>query len=906
MKRRNLTMWRYCASIGVLAVLASMQAAADGRISGRVGNQQAGVFFEGAIVRVEELNLETTSRRDGRFRFPRVSSGTYTVSVRYLGADRVTRTLTVGDANVVADFDVGADVPVLESVLVVGQAAGTSAALNKQRASDNLMTAVSSDAIGQFPDTNVGEALQRLPGVSVERDQGEGRYVRIRGLSAQYNSVSINGVRLPSPEAGSRAVALDTIPSDLLESLEVTKALRPDQDADSLGGAIEIKSLSAFDREDAYSSFSAEHSYDEHTEESSPKLAFSASDTFSVGDDTDNVGVATSLSWYDRDFGSDNVETGGDWDFDDGAASIGEFAQRDYTINRERLGAALNVDFRPGENDEYFVRTLYSRYQDDEQRQAVAVEFDADEDDEGNSIDAVTRELKDRIERQKVFSLAIGGGNQINGWRTDYQFGLSRAQQEEPKHISAGAFAAEFAEGLVGVNGARKPRIVAGDDFFAAQNYELDEIELSDTSALDVEKSFKLDLTRDLQFGANPGQLKFGGKVSRRDKSNDEAVWTVSGDGETLAQFNSGEVDYDFNRFGPGIDAGALNEFADAAEQEADAEKSVVEDYDIEEDINAAYAMARVDIGNLRVLGGVRYEATDFRAEGFSWNADDEVATSREHGKDYNHVLPSLHTRYKLGEDTIIRAAYSSSIARPAFEQARPGRLIDGDEIEFGNPDLDALEAQNLDFSIEHYTGRIGVISAGVFFKKIENFIYETNLAGSGEFVDADDAITFVNGDDAQVYGIELNYVQQLSMLPTPWNGLLVSANATFADSEATISRYDEGERIERDITLPSQSDTTANVAIGYENRWLSLRLAANYKSEYVSAVQEDLDVYDDAQAQIDFTARAYVTEQWQVYFKAMNLNDESYYRYLDKAGYNYQYEEYGPTYQLGVRFSNL
>ena len=208
----------------------------------------------------------------------------------------------------------------LQTIQVIGQAASVDKALSRQRAADNIESTTQADDIGDFPDSNVSESLQRLPGVSIERDQGEGRFVRVRGVAPDLNAVKVNGIQVPAPEAGRRAVALDVIPADLLESLTVVKTLTPDMDGNSLGGTVEVNTLSAFDRDGLFYSLSGAGSYDDNTEETSPELAVAASTQFSVGDGEKNFGIAGAVSWGERDFGSDNVETGGAWDFDGGNA----------------------------------------------------------------------------------------------------------------------------------------------------------------------------------------------------------------------------------------------------------------------------------------------------------------------------------------------------------------------------------------------------------------------------------------------------------------------------------------------------------------------------------------------------------------------------------------------------------
>lgn len=191
----------------------------------------------------------------------------------------------------------------VEHVEVVGQAVSIDKALKEQRSSDSVKSVVHADGIGQLPDDNAAEALQRIPGLSVERDQGEGRFVSVRGIAPDLNSVTINGTLVPSPEGDRRAVALDVLPSELVQSLSVVKTLTPDMDANSLGGTIEVESLSAFDHDGLFYSISGEGSHDDNVGKTSPKFSGAFSNRFSLGDGVDNFGVAAALSWQERDFG---------------------------------------------------------------------------------------------------------------------------------------------------------------------------------------------------------------------------------------------------------------------------------------------------------------------------------------------------------------------------------------------------------------------------------------------------------------------------------------------------------------------------------------------------------------------------------------------------------------------------
>ncbi|OZY86891.1 TonB-dependent receptor [Cellvibrio mixtus] len=922
MKNASLTLFnKTCLALVIAGV--AVQAAADGRIEGQIKATDKGIALEGAKVRIKELNREAVSQRDGRFVFADIKPGQYTLETSYIGADNIARAIVVEDLKTTrANFQLQGVSGLVENVIVIGQAAGINKSLNKQRSADNIITAVSADAIGQFPDTNVSESLQRLPGLSIERDQGEGRYVRVRGMSPDYNAVTINGVGVPGPDADRRAVALDVIPSDLLENLTVTKSLTPDMDANSLGGSIDVQSLSAFDRDGFFYQLTAESSFDENTEEYSPKVAATASNQFSIGNGEKNVGIAFGVSSFKRKFGSDNVETGGAWDFEDGEAGLEELEQRDYRITRERSGVTLNLDYKPTDNTDLYWRNLYSEYTDSEIRLANVIEF-FEEDDEGerdgtsvavgefNSAE-VQRELKDRTETQKILSTSLGGQTRLDNWTVDYRVAYSKSSEDEPQNIAGAVFKIDddvIADEAfdVSYSNSKKISLSAPAEFYQSASYKLDEVELSSANTNDESTAVNLDFTRELELGNNAAQLKFGAKHQARNKDNDVTVWASEeflGD-TSLSAFSGSPVDYKLGQFGNQIDADAVKAAIDTLEDNP--EESVIGDYDITEDTSAAYVMGRIDIDNWRLLTGVRYENTDFTADGFSYNSEDEIATAQRFSNSDDYFLPALHIRYSVDDKTQVRAAWTNSVVRPGFAQLSPGTLIEGDEKEFGNPDLKSLESSNLDLGIEHYPGVASVISAFVFYKDIKNFVYDVDLGKTPGYEAFDKAQTFANGKTAELFGIELAASKQFTQLPAPWDGLLIGGNATFVDSTAEIGGYDEGEFIARDIPMPSQSDTSANLMVGYESDLISMRLSANYKSNYLLEVLDTLDAnkdaYVDDQIQLDFSLRYYVTESIKLHFEALNLTDEVYYSYVNTRNYNAQYERYGATYKLGITF---
>lgn len=808
--------------------------------------------------------------------------------------------------------------PEVATIVVRGQAAQVRRALDVQEAADNVISVVHADDIGALPDTNAAEALQRVPGVSIERDQGEGRYVRIRGLGPDLNSVTINGSLVPAPEADSRAVMMDVIPSALVRSLEVQKTLTPDQDANSIGGTVEVKTLSGFDHPGSFLSLEAGAGYDDNSGETSPKLAGTWSDRFLDG----TLGVAAGVSWEKRKFGSDNVETGGKWDFDDaGNALLEEFERRDYQITRERLGGVLNLDWKPAKGQRYFVRTMLSRFTDEEERQAHIIEFDEAQAPGAEGDAESSRELKQRKETQTIQSITLGTEQKFGDWKLDLAFGSSRSGEDTPDHIAGAVFEGNDAFGNVGFRDTKRPDLFGPASLYDANAYSLKEVELARSETTDKEHNLRVDLSHKLVLAdAGEVKFKFGAKASRREKRMDEDIWTFEDLDEdpaslsdaqlAMPNFVNGTVDWRFGQFGPRISAGAVQGLIGGLDRNAyyDEEASRVNDFLIKEDINAGYLQAAWRKGAWYLLGGVRYEGTRLHTEGTGVRDGSFEASTHDH--DYGNWLPALHLRHELDDATSIRAAWTNSVVRPTFGQLAPGFVIDGDEASFGNPDLKPWESSNLDLGIERRLGEAGVVSAYLFNKQIRNFVYATDLAGSGDWIAFDQAETYANGDKATVRGLELAYSQAFKQLPAPWNGLLLGVNATFSQSKATIQRYDAdaGANVSREVSLPSQSDLTANLMLGYEAGPMSVRLAANYKSEYlleVGNVQDARsDQFVDAQTQFDLSARYALGKQTQLVFEVLNIGDEPYYVYSGERSRNAQYEQYGRTYKLGLKFT--
>ncbi len=798
--------------------------------------------------------------------------------------------------------------PLTETVVVTGQRASMRRALAQQQKADNIVSVISSDDIGGLPDKNAAEALARMPGVAVQRDQGEGRYIVVRGMGPDYNAVTINGAAVPSPEAGRRAVALDVLPAGLVRSLEVSKTLMPDQDANSLGGAVEVKSLSAFDLPGKMVSLQGAVGRDQNTGHNSPSASMLLADRYFDG----KLGVAAGLSLERRAFGSDNVETGGGWD--DGQVANLEF--RNYLPQRERKALAVNLDYRPQAGRSLYLRTLLSRFSDDEVRDRLTLSnFRAAPDTPVTA--RAERRLRQRKYTQEISSAVFGGETRLDDWKLSASAAASQASEDTPESINDARFRGSANVSGVRFSGGARPQLLAPATLADPGLYKLQGITLQARASSDREHHARLDLAR--QFDAV--DIKGGVKLSRRAKDNDTNQWAYTsktagsanywGPGSVaLTGFTQGVLDYPFAQLGPGIDPQAVRARVAGLPRAAALLKgeSAIDDYALHEDVDAGYLQVGTDLGDWRLLAGVRHERIRFTTQGFETSEAGERAVGS--ASTYGHWLPNLQLRYELAAQTTLRAAWTNSVVRANFSQLAPGISLDSaTEAVIGNPTLKPLEASNLDLGVEHMLGSNGALSAYLYAKQIKHFTYTTDLAGTGAWAGYDSAISYANGGKARVKGLELSYSHALRMLPAPWNGVIVGANASFNHARAEISRYDQERQqvLGRAIRLPGQSKQIVNLMLGYESGALSTRLAINHKSNYLLEVGPDLldasgDAYVDAQRQVDFSLGYQLSKKVQLVFEGINLNNEKYYVYQGARAYNMQYEQYGRTYKLSLK----
>ena len=813
----------------------------------------------------------------------------------------------------------GAGAVDLDRVEVRPQLESQTRAVDLKRSSDAIEDAVSSDAMGVYPDKNVAESLQRLPGVSVTRDQGEGRFVVIRGLDATLNSVSVDGIAIGTPEDSSRAAPLDVIPSDSTERLRVVKSPTPDMPGDAIGGAILVESASAFDRDGRSLRGKIEASHQQLSGETSPKAAFNYSEVFA-----DTFGVAVGVNYQKRTFESDNTEV--EYGNFEGGADDDLFAtslqRRKYEIERKRIGANLNLDWHPDEDNRYYLRTLYSQFDDAETRQRTIFDFG----DEGITAlggnqyrvddlaaDSIQKRMRYRTKKENTFAASMGGENRLSGAVVDYKVGYTRTEERVNDEMEARfEYAGDDLSATVDQN-SRVPRIALSDaGWMDNGNYDFDRVVLSPKRVDDKEHSAQVNL----RFDGDNASYKVGllGRWRDRDVDSNERELRVGPD-IALSDWTTGTPEHRGGTLGQGMSSDAMRRYwaqfggqYSARPQDAggNALASLEEDYTAREDIFASYAMGTWDIGALRIIGGVRVENTQFSATG---NSVDVASNGRTYtvtpltvSRSYTNVLPGLHLRYDAGDAWVLRAAANKTVSRPSFGDIAPrvGLSRGDEEVRIGNPQLDPYESKNVDLSIEKYIGTTGILSLGLFHKAIDGYIVNTVSTTDPAYPDFK-VTRVINGNKATVKGAEFNWQQQLAFLPAGWDGLLVGASGTWLDTD-----FDPGVagRERDDFMLPRASKHVYTAHIGYEKAGFSTRVAAVYRSEYLDTLGDSAayDIYVAPNTQLDFSLDYKITANVSVYLEAQNLLDKPLELYQGTRSRTLQMEEYGRTYALGLK----
>jgi len=918
---------RNCVARGLLAAftvgLCASQAHA-GDITGVVTESSSRNSLPGAVVSVVGSDRTTTTDPAGNYTLAGLAAGTYQVQFRFLGYDSKTASVTVSESGeATLNAQLGDDIVKLDAIKVSGYREGRSRALQQKQNQTNISDIIAADAIGNLPDRNVAEAVARLPGVNMSLEQGQGKYVSIRGVEPNLNQVMVDGAIAAAPGGTrlGRAVPLDTLGAGQVAEIEVVKSVTPDIDANSLGGTLKIRTASPFDRKGRFTSATVSANYNEATEKQNLEARVLYSDLFGPGK---KWGLAVGASFDERDYSNHWLQTA--WNL----RNYGTFGDlylpqtleiKPETGNQKRYGGNLALEFRPSKNVKFFLRPNFSHNERFERTEEILLNVD-------NATNRVTltspttgtflaagyrpeRRTFASQREQELFAVSAGFEAKFGDFLLEPMITYSKAKENRVYDRILAFRPSAGVSGPVNFdigNGFEFPRWDVDYNLDVPANYALRRTR-DDGGIVDEDTyTAKADLTwtPDSLFGRHAGFLKAGFKYTQRERITDlysnrlvpVGSWRLNAIGVNPAvpvydgQYTSGfllnpDATWDFVAANPAL---VTPDPVDSAAN------SIEDDYDIAEYIYAGYMMGSVTVNKLTLMGGLRWEKTEARIRAVE--ARFQGSTFLGHfpasgETSYDQIFPNLQAVFRANERFVARAAVTRTIGRPAYEDARPlsnfrrdplgSAALDPVNFPFsgtlsiGNPQLKPFDSQNFDVSLEWYARGAGIISVAGFQKDVDDPIYtysetQRNVTYNGFGLESLSLTSRRNADSGKISGIEFNIYQPFTFLPPPFDGFGIDANYTRISSEVKIPT-----RPGADLPFFRQPSEIRNVTIFYEKGKFSARIAYIYADEQLYTLGSDRlsDIYLLPRHQYDLLVRYRINDRFAISGAVRNLTEE-------------------------------
>jgi TonB-dependent receptor len=811
-------------------------------------------------------------------------------------------------------FALDSDTTSIETVTVTGTREQATAI---KRDAPNVVDVQSLEAIRSLPDVNAAEALERIPGVSLESDSGEGRFVNIRGMDADLNGTTYDGVRLTAsnastPQGGGRAVAFDAFPSGILGGIEVVKSLTPEMDAEGLGGVVNILPRVISQGHDTILDASLGTGLEPLRGTPVYQGDITAGMRFGLTDGDKRFSIVASYAYYDDQRGIDDVEADYLNDPSLPAKTFDDLQMRYYKYHRTRQGYGGGLTFDVSDDTSLYLRGVHAGYTELAFKQRLQLNGLGDDvtgigPDGTISVDTATARIAVTNSKENVSNdlVEFGGHTVLGEVAADFRGSWTRGSDVFPYSDSftfkdPNEFSLDYNN-----SNASHPTFhtTDGTDLTQAANYTNFSGSDGPGKNSDQEWAGKLDFTMPLNQVGNDGLLKIGFSVRERQRQ----VTASSADFDDITEgydaFSGGPSRVYYNNaysIGPSPFYGKL-----AALPVGDQVIDPTAFEDDNENVFAGYWQYSATFGDLSVVGGARLESTQgtYRANSIDDSGDITLNVAKH---DYTDIFPQLNLKYQLTDDIVLRGTYSTAIARPGFNQITAARSIDVPDgiVSEGNPSLLPTTANSFDLAAEYYMPENGLASIGLFHKSFKNYIISTTQRDvtnfpdprlAGESVEVD---SFQNIGAARADGIELNYIQPFFFLPDPFDGLGIEANATFVGSGGEIR---QGEH----HTLPQTSPINYNAALYYDKGPLTLRIAAAYVSRNLWAVGGDdsTDLYSQSRFRLDFGGSYKITDEIEYYIDVKDITDTKLeFTQTQSKDFPVQREFYGPTYLTGIR----
>ncbi|RZK39785.1 MAG: TonB-dependent receptor [Pedobacter sp.] len=918
-----------------------------GVVTGKIVDAVTNEALPGASVNIEGKQGNAVTDINGIYTLRNVPIGSIKLQIAYIGYETSIKKLNVEiNKTSVSNISLKASKNLLSEVRILGTLEGQQRALNQQRSADNIKNIISSDLIGRFPDLNVAEALQRVPGVNIQRDKGEGSTVALRGTPQNFTTVQINGEQLPSvQQSGARNESLDLIPADQLAAIEITKAATPDMDGDAIGGVVNLKTPTA---KNTKLNLRAETGlgYNDISGGLNGIGKFRIDKRFFANDKVaaGKLGVMLSGSYFSNNNAEDRLDA--TWESIERVIGSGErklmpanFALRKTDNRRERIGLTGTLDYRFDEKSHLIFNYMYNRRNDADDQNRLRYDFDR-----GSSTWAtlntvnnarIRRDINVWDEDKENHSFNLQGFHTLNKWQIDWGGYYTRSKRDFTS--TRGDFSFD------GINLRADSENGPYDRFptYSAVNPAQDvnnplllndfrryEEDAETTEATNIVA--KTDLTKYFNLaGKHQGYLKFGGKfrTQTNKKARNNRVLNfndpnnVLNNSEAFVRIIKNKQPANFlyrnYNYGPRVDRTKFLDYIDdnrfllsEADNAWDSRRLSLNDtYNASEDVYSAYAMTRIQFGKLMVLGGLRLEHNNVNYDAFDVvrRGTDVIGTPIKGGTDYTFVLPNLHLKYSLSKLSNLRFSALINYARPNFVDIVPFTNYDADALTLfiGNPELQPARALNLDAMYEYYFDNVGIFSVGAFYKNIDKFQFQRitpRLLEDYPGFPNTQGFAFrqsQNGENATVAGLEVNIYRNLNFLPgfLKWFG--VNLNYTYAYSDAfTQDRTN--------ISLPGQAKHTINGAINYDYKGFSIRGSANYNGAFTNSLASNAqdDIVQDNRLQIDVNTSYIYKKHWRIFAEFININNAPSIRYQGERNRTSRIAYFGSGARAGLGYT--
>lgn len=869
---------------------------ANGKVTGKVYDKPSEEPLIGANVFLMNTSMGSATDFDGYYKIENIPAGKYTMTVKYLGYDTQTFEIVIVDGKTL-EMNVGLDYMTIEGeeVLVTAQAIGQMQAINKQITSNSVKNIVSSSKIKELPESNAAEAVGRLPGVSLQREGGEGNKVVIRGLSPQYNKISINGISMAATGDVDRSVDLSMISPNILNGIEVSKTAMADQEADQLGGTVNFMLRDA--PEKPTFNVTMQGGYNGLRDEIKNSY-------YAIGGGMrffDNkLGVFVQGNYENTDRSSNSANAYYAIQFDSISLANNLNFQDVERINK-RSGGVLVLDYDLSSTKIKFSNTINNLDGNTYTRQETFDPVGRLHNYQGIYTEKTLLTMMNSLNVESNFE-----GINIVG-----SINYSQSKTDIPEEIEMSAYENNaFVNSWSWDDYSIDPFDIPSKALNNISQSKVDQFYGREITTLEEESSANLSLEREFKTDFALFNLKIGGAYKHKYKKYDIEQYEIPLGWQDMALSRLylarkfGLTNYDYSNddfpYAPFIDSDydagdfksggdyiisrvpdkdlmleVYNEIKNLKTVNGaptgktlwyDYTDSHLNDYHGNEDYYAAFVVPTISFANnmITFIPGFRYEKTTTeytanRSNGAGKPTDPFIYFAYTSKKNNDYLLPMIHLKYQAFDWFDIRASYTQTLARPNYNLLIPTWSAFGSSITWNNVDLKPAKSQNMDLFLSFYSDKIGLISVGFFEKQIADFAFATTT-----FISDEDQIrpewpsivskggqifSYSNSTNiAKLRGLEAEWQSNLWFLPGLLKGLVVNVNYTYADSETKYPKFVPiYERVPGPLPLQrlvgtadksyndrllDQPTHILNVTVGFDYADFSIRSSVQYKSD--------------------------------------------------------------------------